>query len=87
MLQDRYLCFKDVKALTGLSRSTVWRMENDGNFPARRQLTPKRVGWLESETSMWVESRAKVSSQSMNSNKSAKPAGRHNRLISRGGFR
>ncbi len=87
MLQDRLLCFKAVKALTGLSRTTVWRMENVGGFPQRRQITDKRVGWLESELSEWIETRAKVSSQSIYQNLPAKPSARCKRLITRGGSR
>jgi len=43
---------------TGLSDSTVWRMEKDGCFPRRIQLGGNSVGWLESEVNEWIMSKA-----------------------------
>ena len=40
-----------------LSRTSVWRLESQGLFPKRRQITPQRVGWLVSEVEKWAESR------------------------------
>ena len=48
---------EEVRGVTGLSRTTVWRMEAQGDFPRRRQITTKRVGWLVSEVEKWAESR------------------------------
>jgi prophage regulatory protein len=52
-----YLTFEQVKKMTGLSRTTIWRLEKLGEFPKRRQLTVRRVGWDESEVRGWRESR------------------------------
>ncbi len=49
-----------VLSVTGLSAPTIWRLEAAGKFPRRRQLTPSRVGWLESEVLEWVNSRPVV---------------------------
>lgn len=54
---DRILREKMVIQLTGLSRSTIWREERKGNFPKRRQLSSRAVGWLESEILTWMETR------------------------------
>lgn len=40
-----------------LSRTSVWRLESQGLFPKRRQITPQRVGWLVNEVEAWAESR------------------------------
>jgi prophage regulatory protein len=42
---------------TKLSRSTIWRLERAGKFPARRQLSANAVGWLRSEVEAWLASR------------------------------
>ena len=42
--------------ITGLSRSTQWRLERAGNFPRRIELTQGSVGWLLSEINEWIES-------------------------------
>jgi prophage regulatory protein len=46
--------------MTGLSRTSIWRMEKGGKFPRRRQLGPRRVGWIESELLEWMKSRTMV---------------------------
>lgn len=46
-----------VRELTGLSLSTVRRLEKAGNFPKRLKLSKSAVGWVESEVVAWVEAR------------------------------
>lgn len=48
---------KQLVKRTGLSAVTIWRRVKAGDFPSPRQLTPNRVGWLESEIEEWEESR------------------------------
>jgi prophage regulatory protein len=48
---------KDVIELTGLSRSTIWRLERQGNFPQRVHLGERSMGWLEEEVDAWLNSR------------------------------
>ena len=57
----KFLGIKQVLELTGLSRTSVWRFEKNGDFPKRRQLGPRRVGYVDSEISNWMESRSRVS--------------------------
>jgi prophage regulatory protein len=56
----RFLRTQDLSDLLGLSRTTIWRWERDGNLPAARVIggTAKRPmrGWLESDISDWLES-------------------------------
>lgn len=49
--------FPEVKELTGLSRSTVWRLEKEGLFPARRRISKRLVGWRQEEVNEWVRER------------------------------
>jgi prophage regulatory protein len=44
-------------AQTGLSRMTIYRLENRSEFPQRKQLSPNSVGWLESEVDEWIATR------------------------------
>jgi prophage regulatory protein len=58
---DSILRIGDVTRRTGLSRVTIWRLERQGEFPGRRQLTNGRsVGWLSSEIQSWISARAAV---------------------------
>ncbi len=52
----------EVATRTGLSRTTLWRLERKGEFPVRRQIGENSVGWLESEVDDWIESRPPVRS-------------------------
>ena len=52
----------EVCALTGLSYSTIHRLERTGTFPARRRLSPNAVGWLRVEVEAWVGGRGTAAS-------------------------
>jgi len=56
----RLIYYPEVRKLTGLSRSTIWKLEKAGNFPKRRLITTNRVAWLESSVHSWIESRIEV---------------------------
>jgi prophage regulatory protein len=47
----------DVIRLTGLSRTTLWRLERQGKFPTRIRLGLNSVGWRDQEVQHWVETR------------------------------
>jgi prophage regulatory protein len=53
----KVLSTKQVMALTGLSRVSVWRYERDSRFPKRVRLGPNRVGYRSDEIEAWIESR------------------------------
>jgi predicted DNA-binding transcriptional regulator AlpA len=46
----------------GLSRTTVWRLERSGAFPARIQLSTKAVGYDEAAIDEWLACRGLASS-------------------------
>jgi len=56
-MKDRIILEKERKQLTGISRSTAWRLEQKGRFPKRRQVSDGLVGWLESELVDWIQNR------------------------------
>ncbi len=57
---DRLIRLKEVMDLTGLSRTTIWRLEKDGRFPARVQISPNCIGWKSSSIQGFIESRATI---------------------------
>lgn len=52
--------FPKVRELTGLSRSTIFRLERAGLFPGRRKLSSKAVCWMSDEIEAWLASREVV---------------------------
>ena len=63
--KESFLKRKELVARISLSYPTIWRMERKGMFPARRQISPGRVGWLESEIEQWLADRCKVMAASV----------------------
>ncbi len=57
MPPDRFIRERECRELTGLSRTTRWRLERRGNFPKRRNISPNGVAWLLSEILSWQASR------------------------------
>ena len=52
---------RDVTALTGLHRSTIWRRIQDGSFPESVRLggpESRAIGWLRSDIESWLNSLA-----------------------------
>lgn len=58
--QDRMLRVNEVVALTGLSKTTLWRLERIGDFPTRRQLSPGAVGWFFLSVINWLAGRKSI---------------------------
>jgi len=56
----KILSAKEVVKKIGLSRTTIWRLERNGEFPLRIALSTNRVGWKENEIIAWLESRSTV---------------------------
>lgn len=58
----RFLRFPAVRARTGLSRTTVWRLERQGDFPRHRRMSRNAVAWAEHEVADWIRSKLGASS-------------------------
>lgn len=59
-MSSRILRVKQVCELVGLSRSSILRMERDGRFPSKINLSVHAVGWRESDVLAWIDQRAKA---------------------------
>ena len=53
-LPERIIRSKELQELTGLSRTTIWRLERKGDFPQRVSLCQGSVGWRYSEILEWM---------------------------------
>ena len=47
----------DVLAMTGLSRTTIWRLSRSGEFPSPIRLSVRAIGWRRLEVEGWLNSR------------------------------
>ena len=54
---DRFLRASEVEHMTGLSRTTIWRLEKQGLFPKKVKLSPNRNGRSERQVRRWMKER------------------------------
>lgn len=59
LLPLKLLRFTDVRERTGLSRSTVWRLERRGAFPKHIKVSANIVAWLEEDVVEWIRSKTR----------------------------
>jgi prophage regulatory protein len=52
-----FLRMRDVKAMTGLGQSTLYRLVAENKFPKPVQIIGGRVGWIASEVEAWMQER------------------------------
>ena len=60
-MEHHILRLKDVIAMTGLSRSTIYLRMDQGKFPQQINLGSRAVGWVSSEVNEWIDERIKES--------------------------
>ena len=58
MQLDRILSPREAWRTAGVSRSTMYRLEKEGRFPRRLQISVGRTGYLASELDAWLKTRA-----------------------------
>jgi len=51
------LRLREVRTITGASRSTIYALEAAGKFPRRVKLGMRAVAWIESEVQAWIAER------------------------------
>ncbi len=59
MLPLKLLRFPVVREMTGLSRSTIWRLERRGEFPKHHRIAPNVVAWVVGDVSDWIQLRTR----------------------------
>ncbi|MCP9779293.1 MULTISPECIES: AlpA family transcriptional regulator [unclassified Cyanobium] len=53
-LQNKLLRLPEVKATTGLSKSSIYARISDGTFPKQIPLGPRLVVWVEADIQNWI---------------------------------
>ncbi len=56
-IHDRLLRRRQVEEITGMSRSSIYRLMQDGEFPRPVRIGPAAVRWRASDITAWLESR------------------------------
>lgn len=50
----------EVNDMTGLPDSTLYKLEQRGQFPKRFRVTARLVGWLRADVEAWIRERAEA---------------------------
>ena len=56
--QRRAIRITEVKAMTGMGRSTIYKLESESKFPRRFKVSERLSVWFADEISDWLEQRA-----------------------------
>lgn len=56
----RILRRPEVEAATGLSKTQINRLEREGKFPKRVQISDRAVGWRSDEIEAWNDARPRI---------------------------
>lgn len=58
--QSQIIRLKQVKAMTGLSRTTIYRFMSINEFPKQIKLGPKSSGWLIDKVDEWIKRQIQI---------------------------
>lgn len=58
--KDLLLRWPDVQRMTGISRTTAWRLEKHGQFPNRVRVSAGITAWRESEIQTFIKTRQAI---------------------------
>lgn len=56
-MKDRLLRRRQVEEITSMSRSSIYRLMQEGEFPRPVKIGPAAVRWRASDLTAWLESR------------------------------
>jgi len=51
---EKLLGIKEVLEIVPVTKPTIYRLMQDGKFPASRRVTPGRVCWRQSDIDEWI---------------------------------
>ena len=63
-MSDRLLRCLEVQGITGMSRSSIYRLMGEGEFPRPVRVGSTAVRWRASDITGWLESRPVATSES-----------------------
>jgi len=60
-MSEQILKLPEVTKLTGLARSTIYKLISEERFPKQIKLTSFSSGWIKSEVEHWIDERIALS--------------------------
>ena len=56
-MSEQILKLPEVTRVTGLARSTIYKLISEDRFPKQIKLTKFSSGWIKSEVDFWIDER------------------------------
>lgn len=60
-MSEQILKLPEVTKVTGLARSTIYKLISENSFPKQIKLTSFSSGWIQSEVDQWIDERIALS--------------------------
>ena len=59
-IQQEFIRLNVVQEITSLSKSTIYRLISEGNFPKQVQIGKRAVVWVRSDINNWIKQKLKT---------------------------
>lgn len=59
-IQQEFIRLNVVKEITSLSKSTIYRLISEGDFPKQVQIGKRAVVWVRSDINDWINQKLKT---------------------------
>ena len=59
-IQQEFIRLNVVKEITSLSKSTIYRLISEGDFPKQVQISKRAVVWVRSDINAWINQKLKT---------------------------
>lgn len=63
-MSEQILKLTEVTTITGLAKSTIYKLVSEDLFPKQIKLTSFSSGWIKSEVDQWIDERIALSRDS-----------------------
>ena len=59
-IQQEFIRLNVVQEITSLSKSTIYRLVSEGDFPKQVQIGKRAVVWVRSDINAWINQKLKT---------------------------
>ena len=61
IIEQQFIRLNKVKEITSLSKSSIYRLISEGDFPKQIQIGKRSVVWVRSDISNWINQKLNIS--------------------------
>ena len=61
IIEQQFIRLSKVKEITSLSKSSIYRLISQGDFPKQIQIGKRSVVWVRSDINNWINQKLKIS--------------------------